>query len=72
MSSLTKEKVSTVGISNQVTLPKLIRIISGISSKTPAFIRANDQTNGLIITIEPPTEGTYNKIKISEKGQLVI
>ena len=68
---ITREKVSTVGIRNQVTLPKLIREQAKIGNKVQAYIRANEAEKCLIITIEPPT-GTYNKIKISEKGQLVI
>ncbi|MHA1167008.1 MAG: hypothetical protein ACTSP4_10460 [Candidatus Hodarchaeales archaeon] len=70
--SLAKEKVSTVGIRNQVTLPKIIREKMRITQKTTAYIRSTEKGNFLLITLEPPTGTTFNKIKISEKGQLVI
>jgi AbrB family looped-hinge helix DNA binding protein len=67
------EKVSTVGIRNQVTLPKPVRLKVNISEKSSAYIQAAAK-NGeyLVITLQPPESGVYNKIKISEKGQLVI
>ncbi|MHA1449288.1 MAG: AbrB/MazE/SpoVT family DNA-binding domain-containing protein [Candidatus Hodarchaeales archaeon] len=64
------EKVSTVGIRNQVTLPKAIRESLQISEKTVAFISVCD--DGLRLTTVKPEEGVFNRIKISEKGQLVI
>jgi AbrB family looped-hinge helix DNA binding protein len=65
------EKVSTVGVRNQVTLPKVIRKKAKIKEKMVAYIQAKDKDNFLVITLDPP-KGVYNKIKISEKGQLVI
>ena len=67
-----KEKVSTVGIRNQVTLPKQVRERVKTGTKRLAYIQAREKEDSLFITLEPPTAGTYNKIKISEKGQLVI
>jgi len=65
------EKVSTVGVRNQVTLPKVIRKKAKIREKMIAYIQAREDENNLVITLDPPA-GIYNKIKISEKGQLVI
>jgi AbrB family looped-hinge helix DNA binding protein len=66
------EKVSTVGIRNQVTLPKQVRERVKVGEKTTAYIQAWEKEEFLVITLEPPNNGVYNKIKISEKGQLVI
>ena len=64
------EKVSTVGIRNQVTLPKPIRESLQISEKAEAYICVAE--DGLKLTTAQPEEGIFNRIKISEKGQLVI
>ncbi|MFW9991578.1 MAG: AbrB/MazE/SpoVT family DNA-binding domain-containing protein [Candidatus Odinarchaeota archaeon] len=70
---VTVEKVSTVGIRNQVTLPKPVREELNIGEKSLAYIQAAvKEGKYLIITLQPPEAGVYNKIKISEKGQLVI
>ncbi|MFW9997109.1 MAG: AbrB/MazE/SpoVT family DNA-binding domain-containing protein [Candidatus Odinarchaeota archaeon] len=66
------EKVSTVGIRNQVTLPKAIREGVNISKKTRAYIQAGEKEDQLVISLQPPVKGVYSKIKISPKGQLVI
>ncbi|MFW9996573.1 MAG: AbrB/MazE/SpoVT family DNA-binding domain-containing protein [Candidatus Odinarchaeota archaeon] len=66
------EKVSTVGIRNQVTLPKAIREGMNIKEKTRAYIQASEREVQLIISLKRPTEGVYSRIKISPKGQLVI
>ncbi|MFW9997768.1 MAG: AbrB/MazE/SpoVT family DNA-binding domain-containing protein [Candidatus Odinarchaeota archaeon] len=66
------EKVSTVGIRNQVTLPKVIREGMNIKEKTRAYIQAVDKEDCLVISLQPPAGGVYSKIKISEKGQLVL
>ncbi|MFW9994299.1 MAG: AbrB/MazE/SpoVT family DNA-binding domain-containing protein [Candidatus Odinarchaeota archaeon] len=69
--STPEEKVSTVGIRNQVTLPKHIREKAKIGEKIAAYIQVREDM--LVITLDPPDEGiVYNRIKISEKGQLVI
>ncbi|MFW9997472.1 MAG: hypothetical protein ACFFD4_35860 [Candidatus Odinarchaeota archaeon] len=68
----TSEKVSTVGIRNQITLPKMIREGVNIREKTPVYIQAVDNVDYLVISLQPPVGGVYSKIKISEKGQLVI
>jgi len=65
------EKVAAVGIRNQVTVPKTIRDRMKITAKTEAFIRAVNG-NELLMTLEKPASGVYNRIKISQKGQLVI
>jgi AbrB family looped-hinge helix DNA binding protein len=70
--STINEKVSTVGVRNQVTLPKTVRERVDIANKATAFILAADKEDFLIITFQSPSSGVYNKIKISEKGQLVI
>ncbi|MFW9994843.1 MAG: AbrB/MazE/SpoVT family DNA-binding domain-containing protein [Candidatus Odinarchaeota archaeon] len=67
-----EERVSTVGIRNQVTLPKGVRDKLKIVTRTPAFIRAGGIDNRLIISLNPPEGSIFNRIKISEKGQLVI
>ncbi|MFW9993446.1 MAG: AbrB/MazE/SpoVT family DNA-binding domain-containing protein [Candidatus Odinarchaeota archaeon] len=66
------ERVSAVGVRNQVTLPKVIRRKAKIKEKMVAYIHARDKEDSLVITLNPPDEGVYNRIKISEKGQLVI
>ncbi|MFW9991271.1 MAG: AbrB/MazE/SpoVT family DNA-binding domain-containing protein [Candidatus Odinarchaeota archaeon] len=66
------EKVSTVGIRHQVTLPKAIRKGMKIKEKTPAYIQAVDKEDYLVISLQRPSEGVYIKIRISEKGQLVM
>ncbi|MFW9996149.1 MAG: AbrB/MazE/SpoVT family DNA-binding domain-containing protein [Candidatus Odinarchaeota archaeon] len=66
------EKVSTMGIRHQVTLPKAIREGVNISEKTRAYIQASEKEDQLVISLQPPAEGVYSKIKISGKGQLVI
>jgi len=66
------EKVSTVGIRNQVTLPKVIREGLNISEKTGAYMQGSEKSDQMIISLKQPAEGVYSKIKISEKGQLVI
>ncbi|MFW9996442.1 MAG: AbrB/MazE/SpoVT family DNA-binding domain-containing protein [Candidatus Odinarchaeota archaeon] len=66
------ERVSTVGMRYQVTLPKVIRENAKIKEKMVAYIHARDKEDSLVITLNPPGEGVYNRIKISEKGQLVI
>ncbi|MHA1449668.1 MAG: AbrB/MazE/SpoVT family DNA-binding domain-containing protein [Candidatus Hodarchaeales archaeon] len=66
------EKVSTVGIRNQVTLPKSVREGIKINKKTQAYIQAIEKEDILVISLDPPSGGIFNKIKISEKGQLVI
>ena len=66
------EKVSTVGIRNQVTMPKVIRESLKITTKITVFIKAVDKEKKLVITVKEPESGVYNKIKISEKGQLVV
>ncbi|MFW9995312.1 MAG: AbrB/MazE/SpoVT family DNA-binding domain-containing protein [Candidatus Odinarchaeota archaeon] len=66
------EKVSTVGIRNQVTLPKTIREGMNIREKTRAYIQGSEKGDHLVISLQPPVEGVYSKIKISEKGQLVL
>ncbi|MFW9991206.1 MAG: hypothetical protein ACFFD4_04025 [Candidatus Odinarchaeota archaeon] len=67
-----EERVSTVGVRNQVTLPKDVRNKAHIAGRSTAFIRADAESDSLIITPKPPDTGIYNRIKISEKGQLVI
>ncbi|MFW9996155.1 MAG: AbrB/MazE/SpoVT family DNA-binding domain-containing protein [Candidatus Odinarchaeota archaeon] len=66
------ERVSTVGVRNQVTLPKVIRKKAKIREKAVACIQARDKDGSLAITLNPPEQGVYNRIKISGKGQLVI
>ncbi|MFW9996641.1 MAG: AbrB/MazE/SpoVT family DNA-binding domain-containing protein [Candidatus Odinarchaeota archaeon] len=66
------EKVSTIGIRNQITLPKDIRDAVKITAKTEVYIKNQEDQESLIISLEKPTEGVYNSVKISEKGQLVI
>ncbi|MFW9998159.1 MAG: hypothetical protein ACFFD4_39320, partial [Candidatus Odinarchaeota archaeon] len=61
------EKVSTVGIRNQVTLPKTIREGMNIKEKTRAYIQGSEKGDYLVISLQPPVEGVYSKIKISEK-----
>ncbi len=68
----TVEKVSTVGIRNQVTMPKVIRESLKITTKITAYIRAVDKEKKMVITVKEPESGVYNRIKISEKGQLVV
>lgn len=64
-------KFATVGIRNQVTLPKEIRDKAGISEKIIAYIMPD---NGkLIISVnEPESKNGHSRIKISAKGQFVI
>ena len=66
------EKVSTVGIRKQITLPRAIREKLFTGGKTIAYIQARDKEGFLAITLQPPATGTYNKISISSKGQMVI
>ncbi|MHA2297127.1 MAG: AbrB/MazE/SpoVT family DNA-binding domain-containing protein [Candidatus Hodarchaeales archaeon] len=66
------EEISTVGIRNQVTLPKQVREKVKIGEKIAAYIQAVEKREFLVITMDPPSNGVYNRIKISEKGQLVI
>ncbi|MFW9994863.1 MAG: AbrB/MazE/SpoVT family DNA-binding domain-containing protein [Candidatus Odinarchaeota archaeon] len=68
----TNERVATVGLRNQVTLPKEIRKNVRIVPKQTAFISSLDKDDCLVISLEPPDNGVFNRIKISEKGQLVI
>ncbi|MFW9998243.1 MAG: hypothetical protein ACFFD4_39750, partial [Candidatus Odinarchaeota archaeon] len=64
------EKVSTVGIRKQVTLPKAIRERVNITEKMWAYIQASDKDDQLIISLQPPVKGLYSKMMISPKGQL--
>ncbi|MFW9992924.1 MAG: hypothetical protein ACFFD4_12855 [Candidatus Odinarchaeota archaeon] len=66
------EKVSTVGVRNQITLPKLVREKLNITVKTAVFIQSDDKADSLVMTLEPPQNGVFNRITISGKGQLVI
>jgi AbrB family looped-hinge helix DNA binding protein len=49
----------------------MIREKTRMKEKTVAYVQAREKEDQLVISGYPP-EGTYNKIKISEKGQLVI
>ena len=56
----TKEKVSTVGIRNQVTMPRDIRQALGLKGKMKAAIRAVKGGKKMVITGEIPAEGVYS------------
>lgn len=63
------QKVSTVGIRNQVTLPKDIRKQLQQKDKFSAFISVDKKM--LRITLSKP-EGLHNSIAVSDKGQFVV